>query len=151
LRWGDISLDRKKPFVSVRSSISKNHKQAYLPLHPVLLNELLRFRPLNTDSGNLVFGRLVPRSDVFIEDLKAAGVIKKNSEGRTLDFHSFRHTFCTNLHLAGVSMREAMELMRHSDVRLTMKVYADTALFALRPAVEKLPWNCSTDDAQRDT
>jgi hypothetical protein len=31
-----------------------------------------------------------------------------------------------------------------------MKVYADTSMFALRPAIEKLPWNCSGDDAQRD-
>ena len=67
-------------------------------------------------------------------------------------FHSFRHTFCTNLHLAGVPLREAMELMRHSDVRLTMNIYADTALFALRPAIEKLlPWNFTEHDSQRDS
>ena len=58
-----------------------------------------------------------------------------------VDFHSFRHTFCTLLHRAGVPMREAMELMRHNDARLTMSIYADSSLFALRPAVEKLPWN----------
>jgi hypothetical protein len=65
-------------------------------------------------------------------------------------FHSFRHTFCTYLHRAGVPLREAMELMRHSDVRLTMSIYADSSLFTLRPAVEKLPWKCSQHDAQRD-
>jgi len=31
-----------------------------------------------------------------------------------------------------------------------MKVYADTSLIALRPAVEKVPWSVSEDDAQRD-
>ena len=40
--------------------------------------------------------------------------------------------------------------MRHSDVRLTMSVYADASLFALRPAVEKLPWNCPLDDTQKN-
>ncbi len=67
-----------------------------------------------------------------------------------VDFHSFRYTFCTNLHLADVPLREAMELMRHSDAGLTMSIYADSSLFALRPAIEKLPWNCPADDAQRD-
>ena len=32
-----------------------------------------------------------------------------------------------------------------------MSVYADTSLFALGPAVGKLPWNCLQDDAQRDS
>ena len=54
-----------------------------------------------------------------------------------------------NEYLAGVPLRE---LMRHSDVRLTMKIYADSSLFALRPAIEKLlPWNCPDDDSQRDS
>ena len=65
-----------------------------------------------------------------------------------MDFHSLRHTFCTYLHRAGVPMREAMELMRHNDARLTMSIYADSSLFALRPAVEKLPWNYLQHDAQ---
>jgi hypothetical protein len=51
---------------------------------------------------------------------------------------------------SGVPLREAMELMRHSDVRLTMSVYTDSSLFALRPAVEKLPWNYLENDTQID-
>jgi integrase len=148
LRWGDLNLSAEKPSVLVRASISKNHKQTCLPLHPALFKALVRYRSATIDPGDLVFGRLVPRSDVFIKDLMAAAIVKKNSEGRVVDFHSFRHTFCTYLHLAGVPMREAMELMRHSDVRLTMKTYADTSMFALRPAVEKLPWNYPSDHSQ---
>jgi hypothetical protein len=55
-----------------------------------------------------------------------------------VDFHSLRHTFCTNLHRAGVSQREAMELMRHGDPRLTAKTYTDASLLQLGSAVEKL-------------
>ncbi|MGD1088742.1 MAG: site-specific integrase [Verrucomicrobiota bacterium] len=147
---GDLNLNSEKPSVMVRASISKNHKQACLPLHRALLRELMRNCPANASPGDLVFGKLVPRSDLFCEHLKAAGISKKDSQGRVVDFHSFRHTFCTYLHRAGVPLREAMELMRHSDVRLTMSVYADSSLFALRPAVEKLPWNYLDDDAQID-
>jgi integrase len=150
LCWGDVNLDAEKPSVMVRASVSKNHKQACIPLHPALLTGLLRYRPADASPGDLVFRKLVPRSELFSEHLKAAGIVKKDSQGRVVDFHSFRHTFCTYLHRAGVPMREAMELMRHSDARLTMKIYTDTALFALRPAVEKLPWNYFENDAQID-
>ena len=151
LRWGDLNFDKTKPSVTVPASVGKNKRLACLPLHPVLFAELLAYRPANVDAGNLIFGRLVPRSDVFNRQLRAAGIAKRDSQGRVVDFHSFRHTFCTNLHLAGVPLREAMELMRHSDVRLTMSVYADSSLFALRPAVEKLPWNCPVNDTQKNT
>ena len=150
LRWGDLNFNPEKPSVMVRASVSKNHNQACLPLHPALVKELLAFRPEKVSAGALLFGGLVPKSKIFRQHLAAAGIAKKDSQGKVVDFHSFRHTFCTNLHLAGVPLREAMELMRHSDARLTMSIYADSSLFALRPAIEKLPWTCSADDAQRD-
>ncbi len=150
LRWGDFNLSLEKPSVLVRASISKNHKQACLPLHPALLAELLRFRPANAQAGDLAFPSIVPHPRVFKVMLKRAGIAKVDSQGRVVDFHSLRHTFCTNLHRAGVPQREAMELMRHNDPRLTANTYADASLFALRGAVEKLPWNVPVDDAQRD-
>ena len=90
---------------------------------------------------------LLPRSEAFKAMLDKAGIAKLDSQGRVVDFHSLRHTFCTNLHKAGVPQREAMELMRHNDPRLTASTYADASLFALRSAVEKLSWS---GDAQRD-
>jgi hypothetical protein len=119
-------------------------------VHPVLLAELAKFRPSNAVAGDFVFAGIVPRSEKFNLILKKAGIEKVDSQGRVVDFHSLRHTFCTNLHRAGVPQREAMELMRHNDPRLTANTYADASLFALRSAVERLPWFGSTDDAQRD-
>ncbi len=60
------------------------------------------------------------------------------------------------LHLAEVKFRllwrrrRLAQGMQHSDVRLTMSIYADSSLFALRPAVEKLPWNHPKNDTQID-
>ncbi|MGB7769958.1 MAG: site-specific integrase [Verrucomicrobiia bacterium] len=150
LRWGDLNLSVEKPSVLVRASISKNHKQACLPLHPVLLAKLAGFRHVDAADGDLVFPDMLPRPDVFSALLKKAGITKTDSQGRVVDFHSLRHTFCTNLHRAGVPQREAMELMRHNDPRLTANTYADASLFSLREAVAKLPWKGLADDAQRD-
>ena len=93
---------------------------------------------------------MVPRSEAFNLLLKKAAIAKVDSQGRVVDFHSLRHTFCTSLHRAGVPQREAMELMRHNDPRLTANTYADASLFSLRSAVDKLPWNGLEDDAQGD-
>lgn len=72
-------------------------------------------------------------------DLYAASVPLGDADGRTSNFHSFRHTLATNLVRAGVSPRVAMEFMRHGDLRLTNKVYTDASLLPLHEAVEKLP------------
>src|ERR1019366_2156251 len=138
LRWNDFNLGGEKPSVTVRASVSKNHKQACLPLHPVLATALREFRPANGDAGDLVFKGLVPRSKIFNAHLKAGEIIKADRQGRVVDFHSLRHTFCTNLHRAGVPQREAMELMRHSDPRLTAGTYTDASLLSLKSAVERL-------------
>jgi integrase len=138
LRWSDINLLGEKPSVTVRASVSKNHKQACLPLHPALVEALLQFRPANATASDLVFKRLVPRSKIFNAHLEAAKIAKVDAQKRVVDFHSLRHTFCTNLHRAGVSQREAMELMRHNDPRLTAKTYTDASLLQLGSAVEKL-------------
>ncbi len=79
---------------------------------------------------------------IFDRDLAAAGIVKADAEGRTVDVHSLRHTLATMLSQAGVRPRTAQKLMRHSDIRLTMNVYthlhlADTADTA--GAVEALP------------
>ena len=82
-------------------------------------------------------------------DLKAANIAKIDSQGRVVDFHSLRHTFCTNLHRAGVSQREAMELMRHNDPRLTAITYTDTSLLSLQSAVQKLGFPASQIASQK--
>ena len=138
LCWGDVNLNGEKPSVTVRASVSKNHKLACLPLHPELVASLLEFRPANAQAGDLVFKGCVPRSELFNEHLKAASITKTDTQGRVVVFHSLRHTLCTNLHRAGVSQREAMELMRHNDPRLTASTYTDTSLLSLRDAVKKL-------------
>jgi integrase len=44
-----------------------------------------------------------------------------------VDLHAMRTTFGTLLSASGVSPCVAMELMRHNDLKLTMKVYTDAS------------------------
>jgi integrase len=75
----------------------------------------------------------------FNADCRRAGIPKRDEEGRTLDIHSLRTTFATMLSRSGVTPRVAMELMRHSRIDLTMKVYTDPRLLPLSAAVEAMP------------
>jgi len=139
LQWGDLWLEVESPYVRARASTTKNRKSATLGLHPVAAQEL---RALRAELGHVedtqsVFGDLFPSSDDLRADLANAGI--KFDPKKRVDFHSLRHTFGTMLTLAGVSPRVAMELMRHSDMRLTMKTYTDADALPTMEAVSSLP------------
>ena len=53
--------------------------------------------------------------------------------------HALRHTFGTNLAKAGVAPKIAQELMRHSDINLTMMTYSHVGLYDLDAALDSLP------------
>jgi integrase len=140
LEWEDVHLDVAKPFLNVRASTTKNHKKAIISLHPDLVRELKVIRPTSPKTGERVFaGRFPSRMVKFKADLKAAGIEYINEKGHRADFHSLRHTLATNLALAGTLPRVAMEVMRHSDMRLTANVYTDLGLLPTSEAVLKLP------------
>ncbi|MBI9017081.1 MAG: tyrosine-type recombinase/integrase [Phycisphaerae bacterium] len=67
----------------------------------------------------------VPRDfiKIFDRDLKAAGITKRHLQGRTVDIYRLRHTFATMFSKARVNPRIAQELLRHSDISLTMNTY----------------------------
>jgi integrase len=80
----------------------------------------------------------VPTIGEYKADLEAAG-IPYMLDGQQVDFHSLRKTFCTLLSKAGVLPRVAMELMQHTDIRLTMVDYTDPRILDTAAAVESLP------------
>jgi len=84
---------------------------------------------------------------VFRKDLKAAGIPETDDEKRRVDFHSLRKSLATLLAKSGATPRTAMEVMRHTDLRLTMSVYTDPTLLDTSGAVEQLPDLTAADDA----
>lgn len=53
-------------------------------------------------------------------------------------FHSFRHTFATNLSRAGVPIEETSKLMGHADISMTLKYYVFVNAERRLSAVEKI-------------
>ena len=135
----DLNLEAEQPFVNVRASTTKNRKQAILALHGDLVSELKKLLAQLPPNENKLLAHLMPKMSVFKSDLKAAGIEFLNADGKRADFHSLRHTLATNLARAGTSPRIAMEVMRHSDIKLTTKTYTDAGLLPVADAVVNLP------------
>jgi len=60
-------------------------------------------------------------------------------ESGKIDFHCLRHTFGTMLAASGVHPKTAQELMRHSDINLTISRYTHTLTGQTAKAIETLP------------
>jgi hypothetical protein len=138
LLWGDIVLDEGNSHVRVRASISKNKKEARIPLVQELEILLAEFRPGSAGEADKVFVKGVPRCRTLRKDLDAADIPYVDGSGRYADFHSLRFTFNTWMQRKGFVPRVAQELMRHSDRRLTDKVYTDTNLLPLQQSMRNI-------------
>jgi len=137
LKWSDVSLDAVMPFVQVRASTTKNSKPAAMRLHPEVVKALEEIKG-DSHPDEAVFKRF-PRIERFRRDLKKVRIPYSDDTGHFADFHSLRKTFGTNLANAGVPSRVAMALMRHSDRRLTDKIYTDENLLGTWSAFDALP------------
>jgi integrase len=125
----DIRLDDPSPKIAARAATTKNRKDAALPLHPGVAERLRAFLAgRNLDAEDKAFEPLLRPRRQFKRDLEAVGIPSKDAEGRIVDFHSLRYTFCTNLQRLNVPQRVLMMLMRHSDRRLSDHIYTDTSL-----------------------
>lgn len=139
LEWRDVNLDGPEPSLNVRRSTTKNHKAAPIPMDSELAEELRKLRPAARHSTKRVFAGRIPRMKRFRLDLKAAGIEPVNAAGGRVDFHALRMTFQMSLTLSGASPRVAMELLRHSEMKLTMKTYTDSGMLPTAAAIRALP------------
>ena len=88
--------------------------------------------------------------DSFKADYEAAGIKETDAAGQYFDYHALRHWFATWLAEAGTHPKVAQELLRHTDVRLTLRYYTHTtaeqktAALASLPTLEKCAPNSTT-------
>jgi len=139
LRWGDVHLDAVKPFLVARASTTKNGKVAHMWLRDDVVEELRKMAPVGVSDAEPVWGKRVPSMDQYRLDLAAAEIAVEDEQGRVVDFHCLRHTLGTNLARSGVEPRVAMEMLRHSEMSLTQKVYVDAGSLPMLGVMDKLP------------
>ena len=110
------------PYVRRKAAENKNGRDDKLPIHSFLA-KALRIWLRDKEPDKLLF----PVCDktarsMLARDLVAAGIdAKADDEGRVLDFHAFRHTFCTRVGRARLPMKAQMALMGHRSYSMTLK------------------------------
>ncbi len=140
LKVGDFAFDAPKPFVRVPASITKNREDATLWLPDEVISLIRSVLPDNPMPFEKVFAGMVPRLPRFKKDLAQAGIPFEDTDGRRIDLHSLRLTFCMDAGDAcGGDLRLLQAVMRHSDIRTTMRHYKDSSRLPTAKLIANLP------------
>ena len=138
LEWQDVHLDGPCPFIKLRAATTKNRKGDTVVLHPELHAELTKLRGASALPCSRVV-QMFSKLRLFQKDLAAAGIPFKDARGLRFDLHAMRMTFNTRMANGNVPTRVAMHAMRHSEERLTTKVYTDSSRLPVAAHVATLP------------
>ncbi len=138
--WFDLAGD--PPTVTLPGEFAKNGRTAVQPL-PADAAQVLRVYLEGRPAGVPIWPGLATSrpADMLKVDLETAGIpyIVDGPDGPLhADFHALRHSFIAALDRAGASLKEAMQLARHGDPRLTMAVYGRAPTQQLGEVVGRL-------------
>jgi integrase len=142
LRVGYLDLEGPVPQMGLPGNIMKSKRDFFQHLREDLVAELRAWvAETGKKPGDLLFE--VPAysqtSKLLRKDLRTAGIPYRDEAGRYFDFHSFRKCSGTFLRKAGVDPTISMHYLDHSDIRMTMEVYADGGLLDMRAALDAMP------------
>jgi integrase len=151
LRWSNLVLGESGGLLRIHAAVNKNRKEQSLPLHRELAEVLQQQKPADSKTDELVVVNGVPKMKEFRQDLAKAGIPFLDERGHRMDYHALRTTFITRLSTMKVHPRLAMELARHSDMRLTMKTYTDAGQLPLREVMDTLPGFGGRTDSRIDS
>ena len=136
LEWSRVDLEKGLLYLGCEHQ--KNGKHGSVPINSVAMEALLSrdsHRKKYCADTKWVF---CTRQGKKIDNIKKGFTTACEKAGiENFHPHDLRHTCATWLVQAGVSIREVAEVLRHSDIRVTMR-YAHLAPDNVRSAVQKL-------------
>src|SRR5262249_52143147 len=139
----DFDLDDEPPTVTLSARETKNDQTAVQPLPPDIVAALRDYLAGRPADQPLWPGTWAERAAEMLRlDLDAAGIaytVEGPDGPLYADFHALRHSYIALLDKSGATLKEAMQLARHSDPKLTMAVYGRAQLNDLGEAVRRLP------------
>jgi len=126
LKWSDINFEHGE-FGSVRLFRTKTQKERTDYLMPSTREALLHWKKhqmamrkkkkIDSFDSDIVFSHLDGSpikcfNRAWWATLKIAGI-------KDFHYHDLRHTFCSNLIIAGAGLKEVKEMIGHSDISMT--------------------------------
>ncbi|MCL4462726.1 MAG: site-specific integrase [Firmicutes bacterium] len=155
LRWRNVDLTLGR--ISVEENLVRTNTKS-LQYHPPKTKKSKGQMPLNKSAidafkehrkAMLAEGNCSPEKPVFCSldgtpytprrfSYKFEVLRDKAKISKDITVHSTRHTFATRLLEAGVSMKEAQELLRHENIATTADIYSHVSVEMKQAAVDKL-------------
>jgi integrase len=140
VRWGELtslswtSIDLSKKLLTVVGKNAKSGSTRHIALNSVAVDVLKQWKK-QQNTELLVF----PGKDgkKFDNLDKSWAAVLQSAEITSFRWHDLRHTFASNLVMAGVDLNTVRELMGHSDIKMTLR-YAHLAPEHKASAVNKL-------------
>ena len=159
LQWRNVDFDKK--LIKVDSALKKNgtigepkSKAGYrsVPIPALLLSELASCKRKPFDfvctqkNGNIHTGTTIKlmwknikrEMDILMGAKLFRNKIIVSMLADDLYLYNLRHTYCTDLQSAGVPINVAKELMGHSDISTTSKIYTHSSEIALINAAKMI-------------
>ncbi len=141
LQYSDIDFSQGTITVqSKKDWHTKNYKSRTLQMTPVLQKLLADHRKKQAESGiqsGYVFTYKGEKIKYGIDETLGIVMEKAGLQGVTL--HTFRHTFASQLVMAGVPLRDVQELMGHKSFETTLR-YAHLSAEHVKRQVLRLPF-----------
>lgn len=125
LTWDDINLPAK--LLTVRAAAAKSGKARHVPLNTEATAALKQWKKQAGDGKPFPFRDLKTAWSALLTTAKIEG----------FRWHDLRHTFASQLVMAGVNLNAVRELLGHADLKMTLR-YAHLAPSHLADAVAKL-------------
>ncbi len=135
--WEDVTLEEGAPAVRLAGEFTKNGNDARVPLQPFVAQALREMRARRSRAavrrGDLVVTETdavfkVPRTiaEIVRKDAAFAGLIpQKSPTSKRVDFHALRKSCARILIELNVHPKVIQQVLRHSDIRLTMDLYGE--------------------------
>jgi len=122
LRWEDINLTEL--YITIRAQNAKSNRTRHIPLNDEAAEILKQWRATQPKQSEYVF----PSKDgkPYTTTKTAWTKLLKNSNISNFRWHDMRHTFASNLVMAGVDLNTVRELLGHADLTMTLR-YAHLA------------------------
>ncbi len=166
-----FDLDGEMPTVTVQAGYSKRKRRDEQPIRADLANILRNWLsgkepgqcvcPLpDGKAGMMLKADMRVARDQWIAEARSQEERSQREQsdflrpvdamGRHADFHALRVYFISRVVEAGANVKEAMELARHSDPKLTLRTYARVGMHSLSKVLDGMPGSDRTPERQAE-
>jgi len=124
LEWSDVDFKRRVLQVRNKETFTtKSGRNRVIPMAEVVYNTLMQRKERLTSEHSLVFNNNSKQWSAAYISRKFKRCVRASGLNERLHFHSLRHTFCSWLAEAGVSLYAISKLAGHSQTKTT-EIYA---------------------------